>query len=157
MLNECVKSLSRGRLFETPWTVAHQAPLSMGIWLSTLSEFTSLSMDLRSFITYSLANFSDSIDSIYTGQFLLHKHVIPLLMFPIWNILSPAPPGNYSAQIACHLLYLHNQNWESVLHTSHRTCHSTQIIKPLAGIVSYLSCYPQSLAQCLTQNRRTIN
>ena len=25
-----VKSLSRGRLFATPWTVAHQAPLSMG-------------------------------------------------------------------------------------------------------------------------------
>ena len=25
-----VKSLSRVRLFETPWTVAHQAPLSMG-------------------------------------------------------------------------------------------------------------------------------
>ena len=26
----CVKSLSRVRLFATPWTVAHQAPLSMG-------------------------------------------------------------------------------------------------------------------------------
>ena len=25
-----VKSLSHGRLFATPWTVAHQAPLSMG-------------------------------------------------------------------------------------------------------------------------------
>ena len=25
-----VKSLSRVRLFETPWTVAYQAPLSMG-------------------------------------------------------------------------------------------------------------------------------
>ena len=25
-----VKSLSRVRLFETPWTVAHQVPLSMG-------------------------------------------------------------------------------------------------------------------------------
>ena len=25
-----VKSLSRVRLFATPWTVAHQAPLSMG-------------------------------------------------------------------------------------------------------------------------------
>ena len=27
---ENVKSLSRVRLFATPWTVAHQAPLSMG-------------------------------------------------------------------------------------------------------------------------------
>ena len=26
----CAQSLSRVRLFETPWTVAHQAPLSMG-------------------------------------------------------------------------------------------------------------------------------
>ena len=26
-----VKSLSHGRLFETPWTVAYQAPLSMGV------------------------------------------------------------------------------------------------------------------------------
>ena len=26
----CVKSLSRVRLFVTPWTVARQAPLSMG-------------------------------------------------------------------------------------------------------------------------------
>ena len=26
----CVKLLSRVRLFATPWTVAHQAPLSMG-------------------------------------------------------------------------------------------------------------------------------
>ena len=25
-----MKSLSRVRLFETPWTVAHQSPLSMG-------------------------------------------------------------------------------------------------------------------------------
>ena len=27
--SESVKSLSRVQLFETPWTVAHQAPLSM--------------------------------------------------------------------------------------------------------------------------------
>ena len=26
----CVKSLSRVRLFATPWTIAHQTPLSMG-------------------------------------------------------------------------------------------------------------------------------
>ena len=30
MLYSEVKSLSRVRLFATPWTVAHQAPLSMG-------------------------------------------------------------------------------------------------------------------------------
>ena len=26
----CVQSFSRGRLFVTPWTIVHQAPLSMG-------------------------------------------------------------------------------------------------------------------------------
>ena len=30
MMCVCVKSLSRVQLFVTPWTVAHQAPLSMG-------------------------------------------------------------------------------------------------------------------------------
>ena len=29
-LQRCVKLLSRDQLFATPWTVAHQAPLSMG-------------------------------------------------------------------------------------------------------------------------------
>ena len=29
-MRKLVKSLSRVRLFATPWTVAHQAPLSMG-------------------------------------------------------------------------------------------------------------------------------
>ena len=29
-LSICAKSLSHVPLFETPWTVAHQAPLSMG-------------------------------------------------------------------------------------------------------------------------------
>lgn len=42
--------------------------------LLTVSEFTSLNMYLISFITYPLANFSDSSYSIYTGPFLLHKH-----------------------------------------------------------------------------------
>ena len=30
MTSVCVQSLSRVRLFATPWTVAHQAPLSLG-------------------------------------------------------------------------------------------------------------------------------
>ena len=29
-MSVCVKSLSCVRLFATPWTVAHQAPVSMG-------------------------------------------------------------------------------------------------------------------------------
>ena len=33
--SEVVKSLSRVRLFATPWTVAYQAPLSMGLFLIT--------------------------------------------------------------------------------------------------------------------------
>ena len=35
----CAQSLSRGQLFGTPWTVARQAPLSMGFsWQGYWSE-----------------------------------------------------------------------------------------------------------------------
>ena len=88
------------------WAAVYRVAQSQTRLKRLSSSSSSSTMDLRSFRTYSLANFSNSIYSIYTGQFLLHKHVIPLLMFSIRNILSPAPPGNYSAQIACHLLYL---------------------------------------------------
>ena len=35
-LSEWVKSLSRVRLFATPWTVAYQAPLSLALWKITM-------------------------------------------------------------------------------------------------------------------------
>ena len=38
-----VKSLSRVRLFATPWTVAHQAPLSMGIFQARVLESVAIS------------------------------------------------------------------------------------------------------------------
>ena len=37
-----VKSLSRVRLFETPWTVAHQAPLSMGFSGQEVQEWANI-------------------------------------------------------------------------------------------------------------------
>ena len=38
-----VKSLSRVRLFPTPWTVAHQTPLSMGILQARILEWGAIS------------------------------------------------------------------------------------------------------------------
>ena len=37
-----VKSLSRVRLFETPWTVAYQVPLSMGILQARALEWVAI-------------------------------------------------------------------------------------------------------------------
>ena len=38
-----VQSLSRAPLFATPWTVAHQAPLSMGILQARILECVAIS------------------------------------------------------------------------------------------------------------------
>ena len=38
----CAESLSRVRLFVTPWTVAHQAPLSMGILQARILEWIAM-------------------------------------------------------------------------------------------------------------------
>ena len=38
----CAQSLSRVRLFVTPWTVAHQAPLSMGILQARILEWVAM-------------------------------------------------------------------------------------------------------------------
>ena len=38
----CTQSLSCVRLFETPWTVAHQAPLSMGILQARMLEWVAM-------------------------------------------------------------------------------------------------------------------
>ena len=38
----CAKSLSHVRLFATPWTVAHQAPLSMGILQARILEWVAM-------------------------------------------------------------------------------------------------------------------
>ena len=38
----CAQSLSRVQLFATPWTVAHQAPLSMGILQARILEWVAM-------------------------------------------------------------------------------------------------------------------
>ena len=42
-----VKSLSRVRLFATPWTVAYQAPLSMGFCRPRVQEWVAISFSKR--------------------------------------------------------------------------------------------------------------
>ena len=43
-----VKSLSRVRLFATPWSVAYQAPLSMGFFQAIVLEWIAISFSRRS-------------------------------------------------------------------------------------------------------------
>ena len=42
MLCCCALSLSRVQLFATPWTVARQAPLSMGIFQARILEWVAM-------------------------------------------------------------------------------------------------------------------
>ena len=44
----CSQSLSHVRLFATPWTVARQAPLSMGILQATVLEWVAMPSSRRS-------------------------------------------------------------------------------------------------------------
>ena len=44
----CVCVFSCFRLFETPWTVAHQAPLSMGILQARILEWVAMPSSRRS-------------------------------------------------------------------------------------------------------------
>ena len=44
----CTSSLSCVRLFVIPWTVAHQAPLSMGIFQARILEWVSMTSSRRS-------------------------------------------------------------------------------------------------------------
>ena len=46
---ECAYSLSHVLLFETPWTVAHQAPLSMGILQARTLEWVAIHSLLQRF------------------------------------------------------------------------------------------------------------
>lgn len=115
-------------------------------WFSTVCEFTTCSTDLRSFIMYPLANFSDSSYPIYTGLLLLHKHVILFAhVLSIWIILSLAQWE--TIQLRYHVTYpifLPNQKQESLrfyhstLCISHRTCHSILTKKSSEGIMSHL-------------------
>ena len=44
----CVQALSRVRLFVTPWTVAHQAPLTMGILQARILEWVAMPSSRKS-------------------------------------------------------------------------------------------------------------
>ena len=47
----CALSLSHGRLLATPWTVAHQKPLSMGILQARILEWVAMFSSRESFPT----------------------------------------------------------------------------------------------------------
>ena len=80
-----VKSLSRVRLFETPWIAAHQAPLSMGFsrqehWsgvplLSSNDQFSGKVRKAVSKVTKS-ETISEFGNKIYTSNFTKKQRVI---------------------------------------------------------------------------------
>ena len=70
----CAKSLSCVQLFVTPWTVAHQAPLSM---------------------RFSRQEYWSGLHALLLGIFLtqgLNSRLLPLLHWQV-NSLPPVPPG----------------------------------------------------------------
>ena len=74
--------------------------------LLTVSEFTSLNMYLISFITYPLANFSDSSSLFIQAHFCYINTPTFAHVLSIWIILSSGPLGNYSVQVPCHVPHL---------------------------------------------------
>ena len=69
-----VKSLSRVRLLATPWTVAYQAPLSMGFFQARVLEWVAIAFsddpaDVGNLISGSSA-FSKS--NLYVWKFSVH-------------------------------------------------------------------------------------
>ena len=56
----CVCVLSHNRLFVTPWTVAHQAPLSMGFPVSIMN-ITAINIHLQIFVSASVLIFLGNV------------------------------------------------------------------------------------------------
>ena len=95
MCRVCVQSLTCVQLFVTPWTVAHQAPLFMGVFRQehwsrlpcpTAGDPTGPSIEPTSF---SLFFFLDFFLNLFVVNFVIHwnETAMGLHVFPI-----PIPP-----------------------------------------------------------------
>ena len=60
-----VKSLSRVRLFATPWTVAHQAPPSMGFSKQEITRETQTYLELNDHGNRICQNLWDAAKSVF--------------------------------------------------------------------------------------------
>ena len=88
-LSEWVKSLSRVQLFATPWTVAHQAPPSMGF---SRQEYRS-GVSLLSPILYCDHDYTlISLMKLSLSEWVKSLSHVRLLVTP-WTVAFQAPPS----------------------------------------------------------------
>ena len=87
-----VKLLSRVRLLATPWTIAHQAPLSMGFFQARVLEWGAIAFSIwMSFIPHGSFKNEKSFENVFS-----------ILLSVIYNVTSKG------------LSYKYN-NWKSIL------------------------------------------
>ena len=93
-----VKLLSRVRLFATPWTVAHQAPLSSTISQSLLKF---MSIESVTFILSSVTFFSFCLQSFLASEFFSNELVLYIRWFKHGSFsFSISPYNEYSGLIS---------------------------------------------------------
>ena len=95
-----VKSLNRVRLFQTPWTAAHQAPPSMGF--SRQEYWSGMPLPSPCSVTKSCPNLCDPMDCSTPGFPVLHcllefahthVHWVSDATQPSHPLLPPSPPA----------------------------------------------------------------
>ena len=86
-----VKSLSRVRLFATPWTAAYQAPLSMGFSRQEYWRYSLPSINTHQ-LTVHLTSSSKSPKNHLIPRYFSMKHrlfKLPLLSWDLWEAKGP--------------------------------------------------------------------
>ena len=80
----CAESLSHVRLFEIPWTVARQAPLSMGILQARILEWVALPFSRGSSQTRDQTQVLHITGGFFTSWGIWETHIL----FYLWDIQS---------------------------------------------------------------------
>lgn len=127
-------------------------------WLSIVSKFTNFSMDLRSSIMCSLANFSDS--SYLDWLLLLYINMSYFCSCSFYMYYSLSWPAGKLFSFDTMSCTPSSSLIKSRNHYSFITAHNAQLTELVTPYrlrnpskrSSFLSCYLQNIAQCLTQN-----
>ena len=78
-----MKSLSRVRLFATPWTAAYQAPLSMGFFQASVLEWGAIAFSIGAFYPFTFKVIIDKYDPVATYFMVLGSSFYTLSVFPV--------------------------------------------------------------------------
>ena len=78
-----MKSLSRVRLFATPWTAAYQAPLSMGFFQASVLEWGAIAFSIGAFYPFAFKVIIDKYDPVATYFMVWGSSFYTLSMFPV--------------------------------------------------------------------------